>query len=115
MTRTPSLPQSGVPVPLGTLWTDSTLVAAAGAVASPWFEVTNLGSLFFIRAATGGVYALEVDWSRDGVTVDVTQAVTVANSSSAQLLVAARFARFRVRNTDGTAAFTAHRTTVSGR
>lgn len=97
------------------VWTSGVLVAAAGSDVSGWVDVRQHDALRIARTHAGGAYALEVDWSRDGVAVDVTQALTVANNASAEVLVAAPFARLRVRNTDGVAAFTAHRTIVHAR
>lgn len=101
--------------PVDELWTSGTLVAASGADVSPWLDLTLIESLLLARTATGGAYALEIDWSRDGATADVTEAITLANNTSTKIPAATRFARVRVRNTDGVAAFTAHRTTVHGR
>lgn len=113
MTRIPSLATG--PTPLQVLWSDGSLVAGGANVASGWIDCTNLDSLRLLRTSAGGAYALEVDWSRDGAAVDVTQVLALNNNNSGELAVAAKFARFRVRNTDAVAAFTAHRTTVHGR
>lgn len=110
-----SLERVAFPPALQELWTDGTLVGGGGSVSSPWLDLTLLDSLRLMRTHAGGTYSLEVDWGRDGATVDVTQALTLANNESAELVVAARFARFRVNNTDGLNAFTAHRTNVFGR
>lgn len=99
------------------LFTTSTLLAAASNTASGWFDLQALGitALFLGRAAAGGAYVLEVDWSRDGVAVDVTEAVTPGNNATLKKEPGMRFCRLRVRNTDAVTAFTAHRTTVYGR
>ena len=97
---------------LALAWTDGTLVAASGSVASGWLDVVGANVLRIGRTHAGGAYAFEIDWSRDGVTVDFTEAVTVANNTTVEKPVAMPFARLRVRNTDAVAAFTAHRTTV---
>lgn len=104
-----------LPAVLQELWTSGTLLAANGSEASPWVDLSYVDSLRIGRTHAGGAYALEVDWSRDGATPDITQAIVLANNDTGELAVAARFARFRVRNTDGVSAFTAHRTNVFGR
>lgn len=99
------------------LFTSNTLLAAGGSSVSAWFDIQALGitALFLGRSAAGGVYVLEVDWSRDGVAVDVTEAVTPGNNATLKKEPGMRHCRFRVRNTDAVVAFTAHRTTVHGR
>jgi hypothetical protein len=111
--RQDSLPTG--PTILEVLWSDGTLVAGGGAVDSGWIPLSSLDSLRLIRRHAGGAYALEIDWSRDGATVDVTEVLGLANRTSGELAVAARYARFRVRNTDALNAFTEHRTTVHAR
>lgn len=106
---------ASVAVDLSTHWTDGTLLGTTGSVQSAYIDLLQQDLLRVIRRSTAGTYAFEVDWSRDGVTTDVTETVAVPNNGSTEKRVMARWARFRVRNTDAVAAFTAHRTTVSGR
>ncbi len=100
---------------LDLLWTNATLVGAAGNAASPWADVRRYEELRISRNQAGGVYAFEIDWSRDGATVDFTEAVGTTEDDQVTQPIAAEFARFRVRNTDGVNAFTAHRTNVYAR
>lgn len=111
--RTPSL--APVALPLQEIWTVGALVAAGANVQSGWVDVRTLARLLVSRMATSGVYNLDIEWSRDGATVDITQVLAVGNNGGVQLDVLASFVRFRVRNTDALAAFTAHRTNVFGR
>lgn len=115
MTRTVSLPTDVLIDPLVLSWSDGTLLAATAAVDSGFIDLADRDSVRVVRTATAGTYALEIDWSRDGVAVDVVETVTPVNNTSAKINVATRFARFRVRNTHATDAFTAHRTTISAR
>lgn len=103
------------PAILQELWTNGVLIAGNGNEVSPWIDLAYIDSLRIGRTHAGGTYAFEVDWSRDGAVVDITQVVAVANNETGELAVAARYARFRVKNTDGITAFTAHRTNVFGR
>lgn len=113
--RVPSLAQPPAAKPLSQVHTFSDLVGTNASVASGFIDVRNLDVLRVSRTATGGAYAFEVEWSRDGVAVDLTQALAVNNNAGAEIAVFLPFARFRVRNTDSLAAFTAHRTNVFGR
>lgn len=97
---------------LNVLHSDGTLVAAAGASVSGWQDVSNFDVITISRTAAGGVYAFEIEWSRNRSVVDVTEVVTVGNNGRVDIKPAAPFARFRVRNTDAVTAFTAHRTNV---
>lgn len=115
MSRIPSLPIPPTIVSLAEIFTSGTLVAATGSVQSGFLDVRNFNMLRISRTATAGAYALEIDWSRDGVNVDLTQAVALNNNSGIEVLVFLPFVRIRVRNTDALAAFTAHRTNVFGR
>lgn len=94
--------------------TSGVLLAAGGSVESGWIDAEALGGslIHALRTATAGTYALEIDWSRDGAAVDVVEILTPTNNASLTKDVVSRFFRVRVRNTDGVAAFTAHRTTV---
>ncbi len=100
---------------LALLFTSGDLLAAGAAAASGFVDVSAVDQLVIGRTAAGGAYAFEVDWSRDGAAVDFTEVVAVAQATTTTKKVATAFARFRVRNTDGVAAFTAHRTNVAGR
>lgn len=113
MLRIPSLPAP--PQPLVEVWTDGTLVGPNGNKLSSWAEVGTMDKLRISRVSTGGTYVLEIHWSRDGVSVDVTQNLNIANNSGDEVLVFAPFVRFQVRNTDALAAFSSHRTNVFGR
>lgn len=108
-------PTAAVHPPLVLLWTENALVAAAGSVTSAWIDVSARDLLRIGRTSAGGVYAFEIEWSRDGAAVDVTEVVVVGNNTTLEKRVGMAFARFRVRNTDAAAAFTAHRTTVTAR
>lgn len=110
-----TVPVSSTPTALQLLHTSGTPLAVASSEESAWVNVETVAHLFISRATTGGTYGFEVDWSRDGVAVDLTEVVTVADDTSVERRVAAKFARFRVRNTDAAVAFTAHRTNVYGR
>lgn len=111
------LPVSTPPPVFSLVFTDATLIAAASSVVSGWFDLESAGARFLhmLRASTGGTYALEVDWSRDGAAVDVTEALTPANNASITKDAVTRYCRIRIRNTDGVAAFTAHRSTITAR
>lgn len=98
---------------LDVLWSDGTLVAAAASAQSGWINVAGQEELVISRNQAGGTYAFEIDWSRDGATVDFTEAVTTTEDDQVNQPVALPWARFRVRNTDGVNGFTAHRTTVA--
>lgn len=113
MSRTPSLALP--PAEMVSLWTNNTLVAANGNVASGFISVSTLDRLRISRTSAAGAYALEIDWSRDGVAVDITQTIAVNNNSGLEVQVFLPFIRVRVRNTDALAAFTSHRTNVFGR
>lgn len=97
------------------LWSSSTLVAAASSVVSGWVDISSLDKLLVMKSSAGGVYVFEVDWSRDGVAVDIVEIVTVAEDTSIVKSAASMFARFRVKNTDAVVAFTQHLTVVNGR
>ncbi len=97
---------------LDLLWTDATLVAISGAVESAWINVRGQQDFRISRNQAGGTYAFEIDWSRDGVTVDLTEVVVTTEDDQVTQPIAAEWARFRVRNTHATVAFTAHRTNV---
>lgn len=113
MSRTPGLAPTGLP--LQEVFSSGTLVAANANVVSAWVDVRTLARLLVSRAATAGAYVLEIEWSRDGIAVDIIQTLAVGNNSAVEVLVAAPFVRFRVRNTDALVAFTAHRTNAFGR
>lgn len=113
MSRIPSLPVPGVS--LQEIFTTGALVAANANVTSAWVDVRTLARLLVSRTATAGAYVLEIEWSRDGVTLDITQVLAVGNNAAVETMVAAPFVRFRVRNTDPLAAFTSHKTNVFGR
>ena len=104
----------------GAAWTlllySDTLLAAGGSAVSGWIDLQTAGvtAIRPTRTSTGGTYALEIDWSRDGVTADITETVTVGNNVSVEKKAPMRYARVRARNTDAVAAFTVHRTVVHG-
>lgn len=98
---------------IDTIWSDGTLVAASGNVQSGWISVRGAERLKISRNHAGGVYAFEIDWSRDGATADFTESVATTEDDQVEQPVAMEWARFRVRNTDAVNAFTAHRTTVA--
>lgn len=97
---------------LDLLWTDDSNVAANGNVVSGWINVKGAEEVRISRNSSGGAYAFEIDWSRDGVTVDYVDPVTVPDDDSVTVQTAGLFARFRVRNTDAVLSFNAHRTNV---
>lgn len=105
---------SGRHAPGAPLWSTTTNIAAASNAVSGWVDVSDDPVLAIGRKSTGGTYVFEVDWSRDGVTSDFTETVTVADGTTVTKHAGAPFARFRVRNTDGVNAFTAHVTAVTG-
>lgn len=91
------------------------LVATTGQVESAYLPLEEYGALIVTKKSTGGTYAFEIDWSTDGgTTADFTQVVVLTDNVPLKLEVAAKHARFRVKNTGG-AAFTVHRTLVAGR
>lgn len=96
----------------GILFRDTTAVPVSGQVQSDWLDVRSVKDLVVLRAATGGAYALEVDWSHDKVTTDVTETLATVNNDSVRRPVAHLFARFRVRNTSAVAAITNHATVI---
>lgn len=98
--------------PTALLWSTGVLVAASGSVDSGWVDVSAIDEIVIGKTSAGGVYVFEIDWSRDGATVDFTEVVSVADKTSVTKDVAGLWALFRVRNTDAVAAFTAHRTNV---
>ena len=100
---------------LALLWTNATLLGTNGSAASEWIAVAQYDVLRIGRTSAGGTYAFEVDWSRDGVTSDLTEVVAVGNNITVEKPVGAAFARFRARNTDAVSAFSAHRTNVYAR
>lgn len=96
-------------------WTDGTLLAASGSASSGWLSVDTKDKLHIIRTHAGGTYALEIEWSRDGSTTDITETVTTTNDARTSVEVAAPYAKVTVKETGGTTAFTTHRTTVYAR
>lgn len=105
---------SSAAVAIGQKFTDGTLIAISSEVVSGWLDLEKVAHLHITRTATGGTYDFQIDWSRDGVTADVTETVTVGDNASVEKQVATRYARFRIRNTSGVIAFSAHRSVVSG-
>jgi hypothetical protein len=98
------------------LFTSNALLAAGGNDASGIIDLSRYDTVRVGKASTGGVYAFEIDWVLDdGATVAFTETATPGEKAGIVRNVLAPFARFRVRNTDGLNAFTAHRTIVSGR
>lgn len=98
------------------LWTNAVNLAASGVGAwSAWLDLTSYDSLRIGRTLTAGAHRFDVEWSRDGVVGDFVEAVTVADKTTVEKAVGARFARFRVANTDAVNAQTGHRTNVFGR
>lgn len=103
---------------LAELWTNDTLLATNGNVASGWLDVSAKKDLLIGRIATGGAYAFEVDWARANPgagAADLTEVVAVANNTTVVKPVGMAWARFRARNTDAVTAMTVHRTVVSAR
>lgn len=96
------------------VWSNSTLVAALSSTASAWLDIgKSTPDLEVTRTNTGGTYAFEVDWSRDGgSTTLTTDTITTTSGDVAVITGKARWARLRVRNTHGTLPFTAHGTLV---
>lgn len=101
--------------PVTPLWTDATLLALSSEVVSAFIDVREFDSLRIGRTNASGTYVFEIDWSRNGTTADFAEVVTVTTATTVTKDVAARFARFRVKNTHVTNAFTSHRTIVSGK
>lgn len=96
------------------VWSDTMLVAALSSTASGWLDIgKQTPDLEVTRTNTGGTYAFEVDWSRDGgSTTLTTDTITTSAGTAAVITGKARWARLRVRNTHATLAFTAHSTVV---
>lgn len=90
------------------------LLAVGANEQGAWRNVDQVAVIVVSRTATGGTYVIEVDWSRDGVAVDLVETLAVPNNGRLEVRPAARFARFRVHNTDAVTAFTAHRTLAYG-
>jgi hypothetical protein len=97
-----------------TLWADTTLVGALSQVQSGWFDIGKQTPMTEVtRTNTGGTYAFEVDWSRDGGSSTMTMdTITTVAGEATPITGKARWCRFRVRNTHATVAFSAHSTTV---
>ena len=95
-------------------WSSTALVAAQGSSVSGWVDIgKSTPYLQVTRTNTGGTYAFEVDWSRDGGSSTLsTDTITTSSGTAAEVVGKARWARFRVRNTHATVAFSAHSTTV---
>ena len=96
------------------LYENGTAIATTSQVESGFIDVRNFNKLVISRKATGGVYVFEIDWSDDGVTADVTETVSTVNNDQVDQPVASKYAKFRVKNTDGSVAFTNHKTSVMG-
>lgn len=111
----PEVKSISSPATVNNLWVTTPLLAASGSAVSGWFDVSQLESLYIMRNWAGGAYAFEIDWSRDGVAVDIVEVVATSNNVPLVKPVAAKFARFRVRNTDAISAFTTHLTVVNAR
>lgn len=94
---------------------NSTLIAAGGSAVSAWQDIGRHSAfLSILRTSTGGTYAVEIDWSRDGgATTQTTDTVTTSPGVAAETPARARWFRSRIRNTHGSLAFTAHSTQVS--
>lgn len=97
------------------LWESATNVAFGANVASAFLDVHDYEKLIVTENSAGGTYVLEVDWSNDGVTADETEVKTISANTPLEFDVANRFAKFRVKNTHVSAAFSAHHTSVVGR
>lgn len=97
------------------LWEDGTLLLASADVDSDFMDVSDFTGLVLSKTSTGGTYAFEIDWSSDGVTTDTTETVSVTQNDQVEQPIANKFARFRVKETGGSAPFTVHKTTVNGR
>ncbi len=105
---------AGRSAPGSTLWASTALIAALGSAESGWTKVAADPVLTIGRQTTAGTYAFEIDWSRDGVTVDFTETVVIAGGTTVVKHSGAVWARFRARNTDAALPFTAHATVVTG-
>lgn len=103
--------------PITEFWFTSTLVAALANVESgAGFGFFQKNENFYIaKVNVAGTYVLEIDWSRDGSGVHVTETVTISDNVPIVKPVALPFAKFRVKNTHATNAFTTHRTYVGYR
>jgi hypothetical protein len=97
------------------IWTNTALVGALSNVVSGWIDIgKQTPSLEILRTNTGGTYAFEVDWSRDGgSTTETTDSITTVAGSFTAVTSKARWCRLRVRNTHATVAFSAHSTAVA--
>lgn len=96
------------------VWSSTALVAAVSNTASGWLDIgKSTPDMEVTRTVTGGTYAFEVDWSRDGgSTTLTTDTITTTDGGTSVITGKARWARLRVRNTHATLAFTAHSTVV---
>lgn len=96
------------------VWSSTALVAALGSTASGWLDIgKSTPDMEVTRTNTGGTYAFEVDWSRDGGSSTAsTDSITTTDGGTSVITGKARWARLRVRNTHATLAFTAHSTVV---
>lgn len=97
------------------VWSTTALVGALSNVQSGWIDIGKQTPDFEVtRTNTGGTYAFEVDWSRDGgSTTASTDAITTGSGEPPTAITGkARWARLRVRNTHATVAFSAHSTVV---
>jgi len=101
------------------LFTTDVLLTHGESIVSDWFDFRTLqvDSLRISHTRSGDGYSLEIDWSRDGITADLTEVLQAggANNTSTSKMVATRYGRIRVTNTSTTIDFTAHRTIVVGR
>jgi len=103
---------------LEVLWGSTALVLALSKDESAYIDVGDQAfqkELFFGKVSTGGNYAFEIDWSNDGIVTMITQAIGLGDNWPMQQPVVAKYARFRIRNTDPINPFTLNRTFVTAR
>lgn len=91
----------------------TSLVGTGGSDASQFLNISGSNSLFIYRTSTGGTYALEADWSRDGTTSLFTETLTTVSGGRSNVVATiSPYVKLRVRNTHSTDAFTNHETVV---
>jgi len=92
-----------------TLYQSSALVAVGTPVVSQWFRLPRR-DMTITKKHTTGTYAMTLDWSMDGVTVNFTTTPTLVDNTP--LLVTAASPYVRITITATVSNFTVHQTTV---
>lgn len=103
---------------LDILWGSSVLLGPNSYDQSDWIDVGDAAfcrELFIGKQSNPGMYQFEIDWSNDKTIVLITENIGIADNWLQVRPVGAKFARFRVRNTDPAMAFVHHQTFVNAR